>query len=825
VTVFTRLGQFTVRRRKAILVGAGVVFVLAGVFGGNVAQHLTSGGFEAPGSEAYRANAALGERFGQDQPNFMLLVTAKGGSVDAADVAAVGNALAEELAIEPDVGQVISYWSLGNLETLRSEDGSQALVLARIAGTDDDVDTRAATLRDDYTRDNRVASVDVGGVATVFREVGEQIQTDLTRAESIAFPITLLLLILIFGSLVAAGLPLGVGGLAVLGTFLVLRVMTLFTDVSVYSLNLTTGMGLGLAIDYSLFIVSRYREEIAHGNEPHAAVVRTIETAGRTVVFSSLTVAVSLAALLVFPLVFLRSFAYAGMGVAVVAALGAVVFLPAALAVLGRNVDRFVLFRRKTKPTDQGFWHRVATMVMRRPGVVAVGVIAFLLFLGAPFLHVAFGLPDDRVLPKSAPARQVAEQLRENFDATESMALTVVAPNAAASDAAIDAYATELSTVDATVRVDARTGTYENGVKTADPGPISARFVDENATWLSVVPSGEIDPMSLRGEEWVADVRAVSAPVDVLVGGPSADLKDSKTILFNRVPLAFALIALSTFVLLFLAFGSVLVPIKALVINALSLSATFGAMVWIFQDGHFSGVLDFTATGTLDTSTPILMFCVAFGLSMDYEVFLLSRIKEEYDRTGDNTKSVAVGLERTGRIVSAAAILISVVFLSFATSEVRFIKLFGIGLALAVLMDAFVIRGTLVPAFMQIAGKANWWAPAWMRRIYEWVGLSEIESETALPPCRETLRTGLESLDELGHDLVYVTDDAEVGDREDRCFGILVDRDDVVRALHTDHVLGRTGNTKRDVHLGLHGLAGLTDLLGIRDPTGVDNGA
>jgi RND superfamily putative drug exporter len=722
-----RLGTFTVRRRRIVLGGSVLFFVLAVFFGGPVAESLTSGGFDDPSAESTRVGETVADRFGADDPDVVLLVTVPAGaSVDDAGVAAAGTALTEELAAEPGVSDVASYWSLGNVPPLRSGDSRQAIVLASLRGDDDEVDERIEELSPEYTRDGDTITVAVGGFAEVFRQVGTQIESDLTKAELIALPITLILLVLVFGSVVAAGLPLGVGALAVVGTFLILRIIASITDVSIFALNLTTAMGLGLAIDYSLFIVSRYREELRRGLEPHAAVVRTVETAGKTVAFSALTVAVSLAALLVFPLAFLRSFAYAGIAVALVAAAGAVVTLPALLAALGRRVDKWVLWHHEPKPVGEGPWHRVATTVMRRPVPVAAAVIVVLLALGLPFLHIEFGLPDDRVLPESASSRQVHEDVRENFSSNEALPLQVVTTElGTAGDAEIDAYAIELSTLQGVARVDARTGSYVDGALVFPAGERAAQFTADGATWLSVVPS--VEPLSPEAETLVEDVRTADAPFPIEVGGRSAELVDLKDSLFGRMPLAIGLIALSTFVLLFLMFGSVVVPLKALVINVLSLSATFGAMVWIFQDGHLSGVLDFTATGTIDTNTPILMFCVAFGLSMDYEVFLLSRIKEEYDRTGDNTASVAIGLERTGRIVTAAALLISVVFLAFATSSITFIKLFGIGLALAVLMDAFVIRATLVPAFMRLAGAANWWAPRPLRRFHERFGLSERE--------------------------------------------------------------------------------------------------
>jgi putative drug exporter of the RND superfamily len=709
-----------------------VFFIAAAVLGGGVASRLGSGGFDDPASESSRAADTIKRAFGKQQPDLVFLVTARSGTVDDPAVGAAAEELTRKLAAEKKVARAVSYWSLGSPPPLRSEDGRQALVLVSLRGSEDQVQEAARDLSPKYGHDSGPITVRVGGFAEVFRQVNHEVEADLLRAELIAFPITLLLMILVFGSLVAAGLPLVVGAIAIVGTFLVLLIVSSLTEVSIFALNLTTGLGLGLAIDYSLFIVSRYREELHNGLAPHNAVVRTVQTAGKTVSFSALTVAVALAALLVFPLAFLRSFAYAGIGVALLAGVGAVVSLPALLAVLGPRVNSLRLLRRDPKPVGEGVWHRIAMIVMRRPVPIAVAIIALLILLGLPFLRIQFGLPDDRVLPSSASSRQVQDDIRTRFVSNEALTLQVVAthigdPGARADE--IDRYAVALSRAPGAARVDALTGSYIKGKQVAGPGQITARFAARDATWLSVVPS--VEPYSDAGERLAKSVRNTSAPFPVLVGGNAAELVDSKASLFSRLPLAAGLIALATFVLLFLMFGSIIVPIKALVLNVLSLSATFGALVWIFQDGHLSGVLDFTPTGTLPATVPLLLFCLAFGLSMDYEVFLLSRIKEEHDRTGDNTRSVAVGLERTGRIVTAAAVLISVVFIAFATSGVSFIKIFGLGLTIAVLMDAFVIRATLVPAFMRIAGEANWWAPKWMRRLHDRIGISETEEPEA----------------------------------------------------------------------------------------------
>jgi putative drug exporter of the RND superfamily len=751
-----RLGHFLYRHRRSVLIGTLVIVIVAGVFGGNVAKHLKAGGFDAPDVESTRAADILGKDFHQSPPNFLLLIEAKKGTVDSAAVKAAGIAVTNELSAEDGVGQVLGAWALGAKSPLFSTDRTKAIIAAEILGNDEEAGNRAKAFTPKYTRSNDVIRVRVGGFQALFAEVSEKIEKDLQGAESMAIPLTLILLIVVFASLVAAVLPVSVGIVSILGTFLVLRLIALTTDVSVFALSMVTAMGLGLAIDYSLFIVSRFREELRKGADVESAIVTTVQTAGRTIVFSGFTVAVSLAALLVFPLYFFKSFGYAGIGVVLTAVLGAVVFLPAALSVIGPRVDwaprlvrprRWyavapwfgvwpVLWatkrlaewqRRHHKDVGEGFWHRLAVLVMKRPIPVATGVVVLLLLLGTPFLHVNLGLPDERVLPPGAATRDVQDTIRASFSSEEVNSTRVVAPdfgNPVERREAIAAFARDLSKLPGVAHVDSLAGQHTNGQITAGAGVFSARFVASDATWFNVILSG--DPYARQGEELVATIRDARTPFPVLVGGASAFLVDAKHALLGKLPLAIAIIGIATFLLLFAAFGSLLVPLKALVLNFLSLSATFGAMVWIFQDGHLSGVLGFTPSPYLDISSPVLMFCIAFGLSMDYEVFLLSRIKEEYDRTGDNERSVALGLERTGRIVTAAAVLISVVFLAMGTSSVRFIKLFGIGMTLAVLMDAFVIRGTLVPAFMRLAGRANWWLPDFLKAIHAKIEIREV---------------------------------------------------------------------------------------------------
>jgi RND superfamily putative drug exporter len=720
--MLTRLAWLTVRHRRLVLALSALFLVAAAALGSGAFGVLEDGGFEDPDAESTRADDALEGHFDAGAPNLVLLTTSSTGSVDDPQADAEGAALTDALAEWPGVIEAESYWSLGGAPSLRSADGDEALVLAYVTGDEDAV---VEDVRDALGGTRGVLDVEVGGEEAVSNEMTTSVESSLGRAELIAIPLTLIVLVFVFRSVIAAGLSLLVGVMAITGTLFALFVLGSVTEVSIYSVNLTTALGLGLAIDYSLFIVSRFREEVRRGLTVPDAVVRSVETAGRTVAISALTVAVSLSALLIFPLYFLRSFAYAGIAVVILAMLSSIVTLPALLAALGHRVNPRRVRHAAAAGAEEnnGFWHRVATAVMRRPLLIAAGVTALLILLGAPFLRLSVGLPDERVLPESSEARQVSERIQTEFQGDSAEAFPIVVEEAD-DRAALASYAIDVSMIDGVARVEGPDGVYEDGDVVDEESPASTRYASDEAAWLAVVPAVELQ--SGAGEQLVEDIRAIDPGFDTLVGGSAAQLLDTKDALLARMPWALAIIAVTTLVLLFLMTGSVLIPIKALVLNLLSLTATFGAMVWIFQDGNLSGLLDFTATGRIDSSMPILMFCIAFGLSMDYEVFLLSRIKEEHDRTGQNAASVAIGLERTGRIVSAAAVLMAITFLAFGTADVTFLKLFGVGLALAVVMDATVIRGLLVPAFMRLAGPANWWTPAPLRRFHRRFGIGHL---------------------------------------------------------------------------------------------------
>jgi RND superfamily putative drug exporter len=709
-----RLGSFVVRRARLVLLATVLLVAGAIVVGIGAFSKLAGGGFDDPNAESTRSAEVLTERFGGEAD--LVLVVDAGRPVD--QMAAAGRELTRRLSAEPDLHGVASYWTTG-AAAMRSEDGTKALVIASIGGDYDSRSEVTDRIVGTYGGRHDGLTVDVGGDAGVNHDVNGQVGRDLALAESIAVPIILVLLVLAFGSLVAALIPLAIGTIAIFGTFAELSVLGSLTDVSIYSINLTTALGLGLSIDYALLMVSRYREELGKGADVEAAVIRTVETSGRTILFSAATVAVALAALLVFPLYFLRSFAYAGIGVILIAMLSALLALPAILTVLGHRVNAGRLPWAKGAPrTVAPLWGRLAGVAMRRPGLTALPVVAGLVLLATPLLHVEFGTPDDRVLPTTATSRVVGDALRDDFGSDDTSAVTVVSTQPVTSTE-IAGYAARLSRLPDVVRVESAAGTYAGGQRAAT-SPADARLVADGIQRLAVVTNA--DTRSEAARNLVDSVRALPGPY--LVGGATAQFMDSQHAIGSRLPFAGGLIALTTFVLLFLFTGSLLQPLRALLLNVVGLSATLGAMVLIFQDGHLSGFLGFTPL-PLDTSMLVLLFCIAFGLSMDYEVFVLSRIKEHHDTGMALAPSVTEGLARTGRIVSMAAVILAVSFFAFGTGSVSFIQLFGIGSGLAVLIDATLIRGILVPAAIRVLGRRAWWSPAPMRRLYGRFGVSE----------------------------------------------------------------------------------------------------
>ncbi|WP_336028598.1 MMPL family transporter [Geodermatophilus sp. FMUSA9-8] len=716
------------QRRWLVLAIAVTAVALAAPLALRAEERMATGGFNARG-EAERADRMVAEDFAGGPPQLVVLATAPTGA-DSPDAVRDATALTNRLTTEPGVAEVQSYWSTGRLDELRSTDGRTGLILVRLSGDEEERTTTAQRLLPLVSAtDSASLSLAATGEAAVDAALEAQTQDDLVKAEKLTAPIVLVILILVFGSLVAALLPLAVGVLTVLGTLATLYGITYVADVSIFSLNLTTAIGLGLAIDYSLFVVTRFREQLAAGDDVPTAITVMVRTAGRTVWFSALTVALGFAAPLVFPA--LRSLAYAGIVVSLLAATVATTVLPAVLAVLGRRIDRFDPLRRRHArrarvSLDEGFWHRLAAVVMRRPATVTVAVVALLGALAVPFASANFGLEDDRILPPAHPVHTGGQQLRADFPASAATTATVVLPgfDAQGSSGALDAYAMQLSDLPGAGRVDTSTGTYLDGERIAAPTAASARFVSASGTWLSV--ESEAEPYTPAGTGLVEALRELAGPQEALVGGTAAQFLDTKDEITDRLPWALLILASTTLVLLFLFTGGLLIPLKAIALNLLSLTATFGAMVYVFQLGHLQWLVgNFTPTGYIDIAMPVLIFCIAFGLSMDYEVFLLSRIAEEYRRTGDNTLAVQRGLQRTGRLVTAAAALIAVVLGAMATSGVTTLKALGVGLALAVLLDATLVRALLVPAIMKLAGRANWWAPAPLRRLHRRIGLSD----------------------------------------------------------------------------------------------------
>ena len=724
--MFTRLGRFTVRRRRAVLVASVAFFIAAAVLGSGAFGVLRGGGFNDPNSESTRAGEILAEDFGQVSADIVAVVTPDGGSVATADAEASTAAAAAQLRQFDGVVSVASYWDLGQPDSLASVDGEHALVLVTIdpALDEDGADEAVSNLLDSYVPVDGL-TVDFAGIGPVFAGIGTQVESDLAIAQLIAVPITLVLLIFIFRSVIAASLPLVIGLLSIMGTFLALFLIGSVTDVSIYAINLTTALGLGLGIDFSLFMVSRFREELDKELTVEDAVVRTVETSGRTIFFSGATTMLSLSALVVFPLYFLRSFAYAGVATIALATAAAIVTLPALLAVTGANINRFALGRAaRPMDVDNGRLARLARAVMARPIGVASAVVVLLLLAGAPFLRAEFATPDHRVLPEGNAAREANELLRDEFASTESNAFGVVGLEAAGEESS--SIAIELSMLENVARVESGEGIWVAGELAGDPIGDPTTFTSGAAERWNVVPT--VEPTSVEGQDLVREIRDRDFGTELLVGGSAAELVDTKSAIADRLPLVGVIIVVATLGLMFLLLGSVILPIKAVVLNLISLTATYGAMVLVFQDGYLSDFLAFTPTGAIDTTMPILMFCVAFGLSIDYEVFLLSRIREERMLGADTETATARGIQRTGGIVTASALLLAVTFGAFAAGGTTFIKLFGLGLTVAVLTDAFFVRITLVPAVMKLVGDRTWWAPEWLARIHR-----RIEGEPAQP--------------------------------------------------------------------------------------------
>ena len=710
-TMFEALGHQVFRWRRWVLALAGVFVAVAMLWGTGVFGSLSDGGFEDPASDSARADKLIAATTDGPRADVVAIYRTPTGSVDDP---AFRSSVESVLAGLPH-DQVVSsatYWQTHS-PAMVSTDRHATYAVLELAGADAPAQAKTyQAIKDDLSAPG--LDVQVAGSAAIFDEINTTVENDIARAEGLSMPILLVLLLVIFGSLAAASLPLAIGAIAVLGAFTMLRLLTMVTDVSVFSINIVTILGLGLAIDYALFMVSRFREELPRHATVQDALARTMATAGRTVVFSGITVAVSLAALLMFPLMFLRSMGYGGIAAVLVAMVAALTVLPALLAVLGRRVDALRLplpgrFRRRTASpvvagqVERGFWYRLARSVMRRPVAYAAVIGVLLVAFGAPFLSARWGGVDARMLPENAPSRIASTTLEQDFPANATTPIDVVVTG---NQAGLPGYLDAVRAV---------------------PGVTSAELLGQRDDATVVGVGYDVQWGSAQAQDLVRDIRAVPEPAgaDVFVGGPTAQIIDQLGGISRMLPWA-ALVAISaTLVLLFLAFGSVVLPVKAVLMNTLSLAASFGVVVWIFQEGHLSELLGFTATGTLAPGNLVLMLAILFGLSMDYEVFLLSRIREQWDATGNNTAAVATGMQRSGQIITGAALLLVVVIGAFSTSNVAMIKMIGIGMAVAIILDATVIRALLVPATMRLLGRVNWYAPAPLAALWRRFGVRE----------------------------------------------------------------------------------------------------
>ena len=711
--MFNALASLAQRRAKRTVIFAAVFFVVAGALGGGVASKLAPYGDDDPSTESVRASDRL-KADGYRDPSVIVLIQNTSPTTPTGQHRIRG--IEEGLRANPDVARVTGYLDTASNDFI-SGTGNATYLAVSLKATDDKQQQDAAKRIADNLQDQ--PGVSVGGIALAQEQVNKQVEKDLRMAEILAFPILFLLSLVFFRSAVAALLPLLIGGLAIVGTFLLLRLANEVVSVSIFAINLTTGLGLGLAIDYSLFVVSRYREEIAKVGPGTEAMKRTLNTAGRTVLFSSITVAVALASLTVFPQRFLYSMGLGGALVALLASLISLTVLPAVLALLGNRVNawapKFLQRRaeRDATETESGFWYRLSRLVMRRPIPIATVTALLLLVLGIPFYSLKFTSVDAQVLPQSASARQVDNVMRAQFPPFHDTPHILLVEHA--TPLALNTIERDVASV--------------KGIAEVQP---PQRFANGDAVITAYSTESYISDTSRNAVNAIRDL-PVPAGSQVLVAGAPAHFVDLQHSLETHAPIALAIVIVATLIVLFLMTGSVVLPVKQLLMNVLNLSAVFGILVFVFQDGRFEGLLDYRSQGALEQTMPILLFAVVFGLSTDYGVFLLSRIKEARDRGASDSECVAIGLERTGRIVTAAALLFAIAIGAFATSQIIFIKENGVGTALAVLIDASLIRALLVPSLMELLGRWNWWAPRPLRRLHHRFGLSETDYGVPAP--------------------------------------------------------------------------------------------
>jgi RND superfamily putative drug exporter len=694
--VFQGLSRLIITRSKVMLTGYLVAILIAGGIGAQVFAKFDSGGYSDPKSDSAKAWEYLEETFKVKDPTVVLIVKSKEG-VDDPSVRERALRLEAELRAERSAENVISYWST-NAPSLKSSDGKSAFIFIYLRSSDfSKIDSAGGYYQSKYDREYEGLDIDASGTAVFANAINGKIQDDLKIAEAISIPITFILLLLIFGAMVASAMPLMVGVTAILGTFFVLFLLTFFTDVSIFALNLTTGLGLGLGIDYALLMVNRFREELWKGSSKEDAVETTIKTAGKTVFYSGLTVILTLASMTFFPQNFFKSMGYSGVAVVALAVAGALIPLPAIMMILGSRINKGLIRKSSLVVKDDGGWAKMARFVMRKPISVVIATTIGLGILIAPIADIKFSLVDSRVLPASDPAAASAAFIADNFPGQESNPIEIIFPTASDELDSIERFRNQLPEVDGIVRVDQISQVGE-----------AARLVAIHS----------MPPRTPEAEKMIMEMRELLVGVDALVGGVAADYADTQGATARTLPYVLIWILTTVLILLFLFTGSILLPIKAILLNFASLAATMGVLTYIFINGHLTFLVgDFTVTGTLDTSTVILIAIVAFGLSMDYEVFLLSRIKEEYENGRNNEDAVAFGLQRSARIITAAALLLATVFGIFVISGVTSIKMMGFGVAFAILLDATVIRGLLVPALMRLFGEWNWWAPKSLRRF------------------------------------------------------------------------------------------------------------
>ena len=696
--MFEKLGHLVVRRRKSMVVFFIVGILTAGGVGSMVFNRLDSGGYSNPNSDSYQVYKYLHDKLKISDPNIVVAVDAGELPVSDPAVIAKATALESEMAKIPGVSKTLSYWSAGGEKSLASADGKAAYILIYGVGEafTPESQSMGAYFQENYDGKRDGLTLYSGGVGVIGNAINEKISKDLSISEAISIPLTFILLVFVFGAMVASAMPLIVGVSAILGAFFILYLISLITSVSIYALNLTTGMGLGLGIDYALLIVNRFREELHHGKSVEDSIVNTLATAGKTVFYSGLTVFVTLLSLTFFPLPFLKSFGYAGVSVVALAVTGALFGLPPILALIGNKLDKGVMRKSAITPKEDGRWAQTARLVMRRPLSVVLLSLIVLGILTAPISNIAFSQGDSRILPESNPAAVATAFQAERFTNNVST-VEIVILNGANKESEIAAYLLKVAKV--------------SGISGVAPAQIVGKDV-------RVVAYQAMLPRTPDAQKMIHDLRAIKAPQGTLIGGTAADYTDSQDGISQTLPWALGWIAISVLILIFVFTGSIILPIKAVLLNVMSLAATMGVLTWVFVDGHMQWLVgSFTVTGTLDTSIVILIAVVVFGLSMDYELFLLSRIREEHLEGKSNIESVATGLQRSARIITAAAVLLAVVFAAFVTSGVTSIKTMGFGVALAVILDATLIRALLVPALMRLLGERNWWAPKAMQRF------------------------------------------------------------------------------------------------------------